>query len=154
MINDLDYISWWDSLEDIWKEVLKSEIERNTILNRMKSTLKKSLTEEELLLLKFKSDFDRNNDAMKYAAIKYTTKNKKILIGRTYSFELMNLIPLTKFSELQELEFINATIKNIDALQLLHHLRLLNITRATVDKNQIESFKQINPRCDIMVQIK
>ena len=150
MINYLDYISWWNSLEDIWKEVFKSEIEKNRIGNRMKNTLKKLLTEEELLLLRLNSDFDKNNDVMKSAAIKYITKNKRILIGRMYSFELMNLIPLSEFSELQELEFINATIKNIDALQLLHHLRLLNITRATVDRSQIEGFKKINPDCVMM----
>ena len=71
------------------------------------------MSNEEEILTKFNRELDRNNQEMINASLKLITKDKKIIIGRGDNFELKDLNPLKIFTELEEIQFINADIKNI-----------------------------------------
>ena len=76
MVEKFDYLNWWNKLEEIWQEMFKLDILEKIDILHIKKKVGKELTDGELVLLKFKENFDKNNQEIK---VKDLTHRKKYL---------------------------------------------------------------------------
>jgi len=148
--NEIDYLTWWYSLEEIWKEIFWMDIYRHSLLSLLKNNRQYPMSNEEEILTKFNRELDRNNQEMINASLKLITKDKKIIIGRGDNFELKDLNPLKIFTELEEIQFINADIKNIDGLCFLKKLKIIDVSRSKIVQSEIEEFMKVHSECKVL----
>ena len=152
MEDNFDYLTWWNSLEGIWKKMFELNIRINIDImyfNRVNfsdnelTVSSDELTEEKKILLEYNHNetFEKNRNEIKILAIKYLIRDKEMTVnGFKDKFKFKDLNPLKLFSDLEEIKFINAEVNNIDALYSLKKIKLLDFTRAKVNFDEIHNY--------------
>lgn len=153
LVDSTDYMKWWADLPEIWKSLFRPKIERERLGLELKSIYQpEKLTIQEKQLLPIKEIFEDNSISVRIEFLRYLSKTTSLTIGRQHGFTLPDLNPLKIFLNLEEIDFINATIEDIMSLKFLPNLKSLYFSRSKVKREQIEEIKTGNLNCEIRLQ--
>jgi hypothetical protein len=146
--NSFDYLKWWEDLENIWKKYFLAYLALELARVNLKHALKKTeYSKEELFILQYSVNIEKEDYKMKSELIKYLFGIKKISFRWK---EIIDLKPLSVFADLEELQFTKAEIKTLNPLKSLRKLKMLDCTGAKIAQEEIEEFKRVHPNCKVI----
>ena len=143
-IDSIDYLKWWDELDDNWKVCFTFYIKRAILKIDRKIRQGKECTYTELMVSKYIAGND--NFKISIGDIKYLLSLKSIDLVRN----VPDLIPLKLFAELEELEITTLENKSLAPLQSLKKLKLFDCSGGIFSKEEIEQFKKDHPNCEVV----
>lgn len=144
MTKETKLLDWWESLEEIWKDIFSTQIQINATIFKIGVTLKKDLSDDEKKLAEINEDFEKNNSEIKNIALINLIQSEKIIIGRTYEFILENLDPLSYLKNLNKIRFNNCKINDFKKIEELKNLKKLEFHNVQINANSSSVFSNIN----------
>lgn len=144
MTKETKLIDWWESLEEIWKEIFSTQIQINAAFLKIGVALNKDLSDDEKKLAEINEDFEKNNFEIKNIALKNLLLTEKIIVGRKSEFILQNIDPLSYLKNLKNIKFNNCKINNLKTLEELKNLKTLKFNNVKIYANNSSIFCNIN----------
>jgi hypothetical protein len=143
----IDFIVWWNNLEIFWQNLFRRHLKikkRKLELKYLKSkhpelckTVGRFTLEDEQELISLENYIDKENE-INLKVINILIKSNNLIIDSREMFELGDFSFLNFFTDLEELQFNNVKIDNVDNLIKFRKIKKIKFYNCKISQFEID----------------